>query len=102
MKLQIRDMAATVAIVVLLLTTSCKRAEESPKLDAGPTPAAIVNNFYGKETTASPSPAIPNLQLEILDSRNKTSSSPLASIDSGITVIRSRVVGKTRTIPMRG
>jgi hypothetical protein len=81
MKLQIRDMAATVAIVVLLLTTSCKRAEESPKLDAGPTPAAIVNNFDGKETTASPSPAIPNLQLEILENRNKTSASPLASID---------------------
>jgi hypothetical protein len=75
----LREIAGIFAIAVLLFCSSCSQpadqtattveAEASTPVVASPQPEA------------SPSPAMPNLQAEILDERNKTTTSPLSTFD---------------------
>ena len=72
-----KEIALTTAIAVLLFASACQRAAE-----AEPERRAIIAaTAPPAQPSAESSPAIPNLQKEILDDRHKTSSSPLASFD---------------------
>lgn len=73
----VRDIAGIFAIAVLLFSSACRQSEETTAttVSAGPTvPVSAAPQ-------ASPSPAIPNIQAEILDNRNKTTNSPLGEFD---------------------
>jgi hypothetical protein len=76
MKNLIKDVAAAVAIAFLLFSTGCGRQVQSPDaVSAQPMPTS---SFQPPPTR---SPSKPDLQAELLDDRNKTSSSPLANFD---------------------
>ena len=71
-----KEIAFATAIAVLLFASACQRSEAEPEtVHAGEALPPIV------EPSEEPSPAIPNLQAEILDERHKTSTSPLAAFD---------------------
>ncbi|MEO8041748.1 MAG: hypothetical protein ABI646_03965 [Acidobacteriota bacterium] len=73
-----KEIAAFIAIAVLLFASACSRSTETGP-DAvraeTPAPAAV------PEPSPSPSPDIPNLQAELLDDRHKTTATPLGSFD---------------------
>jgi hypothetical protein len=74
----LKDMANLFAIAVLLLSISCARKEGNavPLPTAEPTaPVALATQ------PGPPPPTIPNLQAELLDDRNKTTTSALAGFD---------------------
>lgn len=72
-------MAISVVIAFLLLNVSCQKKAQVAEIRPQPSPSDPVNRFAAADQPG-PSP-IPNLQSEILDDRNKTSNSPLASFD---------------------
>lgn len=45
------------------------------------TPVAAISSTATQQRTSSPTPAIPNLQAELTDDRNKTTNSPIDSFD---------------------
>ena len=74
-----KEIAACIAIAVLLFASACSSSTEAEpdsvhaETAAPPPPAP--------EPSASPSPDIPNLQAELLDDRHKTTGTPLGSFD---------------------
>jgi len=76
-----KDIAFTTAIVVLLTVfTACgSQTGDETKVSAEPIPLPEPTAAFANEP--QPSPAIPNLQSELLDDRGKTSHSPLVAID---------------------
>ncbi len=79
-----KEIAVFFAIAVLLSTVSCGgRADatntsvETPVVAA--TPAESTRGFQMPQE--KPSPAMPNLQAELLDDRGKTTTSPLGTFD---------------------
>lgn len=78
MTLELKDMASSIAIAVLLLSFSCARKEGNASSAAEIEPPVPV----AADAQLEPPPqSIPNLQAELLDDRNKTSDSPLATLD---------------------
>jgi hypothetical protein len=78
MKNRSKEMAGLLAIAFLLFITSCQPAVESqPVVEVKP--SAAIAEPAAPEVV--PSPAIPNLQAELTDSRSKTTSSPLGTFD---------------------
>jgi len=69
-----KEIAGLLAIAVLLFVSSCKTAAEDEKPAAAP--SSVVN-----PQPKVPSSPFPNLQAEILDSRNKATDSPLGRFD---------------------
>lgn len=79
MKNPIKDIAAFLAIAVLLFAASCEgtQAERSSAVvEPGPVPQ---KNF--KEPVPQPSPSMPDLQAELLNDRDKSTNSPLGQFD---------------------
>lgn len=74
-----KDIAGICAIAVLLFGSACRRTETASTASAEARPSVPLTASPAPET--SPSPAIPNLQAEILDGRNKTTDSPLGRFD---------------------
>lgn len=76
-----KDIALTIAIAVLLTGfAACgSQTGDEPKVSAEPIPLPEPTAAFANEP--QPSPAIPNLQSELLDDRGKTSHSPLVAID---------------------
>ncbi len=73
-----KEIAAIIAIAVLLFALSSCRSSSS---DADAVYAEPATPQTVAEASPSPSDPFPNLQAELLDDRNKTTSSPLASYD---------------------
>lgn len=69
-----KEIAGLLAIALLLFVSSCKTAAEDEKPAAAP--PSVVNPH-----PKVPSSPFPNLQVEILDSRNKATDSPLGQFD---------------------
>lgn len=82
MKSVSKEIAAFTVIAVLLLLNSCSSPRESEMVSASQ-PQQPVSQPQEQEPVpdAAPSPAIPDLQAEILDDRGKTTNSPLGSFD---------------------
>ena len=79
-----KEIVGLIAIAVLLLATSCggsadatnsSTVAEASRADATPEPP---RNFQSPDTQASP---FPDLQAEMMDSRGKTTQSPLGQFD---------------------
>ncbi len=80
MKNQIKDIAFLFAIAVLLFNASCGGAGvEETSVAPEPSPAEPLKNFRPAE--AQPSPAMPDLQAEIMDGRGEITSSPIGQFD---------------------
>lgn len=85
MKTSSKDIAVFIAIAFLLFGTSCGTTAESGNSDvqtstvAAASPEEPPKNF--QSPAAEPSPAMPDLQKEILDARGKTTSSPLGQFN---------------------
>ncbi len=79
MAISIKEIAGFFAIAVLLFLVSCGSAEAERSSAPESAPATRPKNF--QEAVAAPSPAMPDLQAEILDGRGKTTSSPLGQFD---------------------
>ena len=74
-----KDIATLFAIAVLLLSISCGGADGGKSSAAAePSPVEPPKSF---QPAAAPSPAIPNLQAEMLDGCGKKTSSPLGTFD---------------------
>jgi len=73
-----KDIASLFAIAVLLIVTSCGGNADATgsKLETTNTPASPA-----EPPDTQPSPEIPDLQAELLDSRGKTTASPLGNFD---------------------
>lgn len=82
-----KDIAVFIAIAVLLFETSCgsptetgsAAEKERSAVEAVPSPADGLKEI--QSPPAQPSPALPDLQKELLDARGKTTSSPLGKFD---------------------
>ncbi len=76
-----KDIAIFFAIALLLLTASCGSSSDTANAPqvAAPSPDESPKGF--QPPAAEASPAIPDLQAEILDDRGKTTTSPLGSFD---------------------
>lgn len=74
----LKDIAVIAAVAVLLFNSACRQSESASTASAniGPTIPTAASS-----PAAQKSPSIPSLQAEILDSRNKTSDSPLGGFD---------------------
>ena len=81
MKNSSKDIAALLAIAFLLLATGCGSSEPDSQPEVRPEQSDTVLAATLTGSSYQPEPEIPNLQAELLDERNKTSSSPLAQID---------------------
>jgi hypothetical protein len=79
MKVHIKDMAAAVVIAFLLFGSACQKQSDTSEVRAGAAPSSVPSSF--ERSDQRPASTTPNLQAELLDDRNKTSSSPLASFD---------------------
>lgn len=81
MNRKIKEIASLIAIAVLLLTTSCGGSSDAANSTAAtePSPPEPPKNFQEPKPQASP--AMPNLQAEILDDRGKSTTSPLGQFD---------------------
>ena len=67
-----------IASVVLGILTACQNRVETPP----PPPEATIAAATPQPTpTAVPTPAIPNLQAELLDTRDTTNKSPIGNFD---------------------
>ncbi|MEO8648660.1 MAG: hypothetical protein ABI539_05795 [Acidobacteriota bacterium] len=80
MKISPKEIAALLAIAVLLSAASCRPADQGDSTASGTEPSTPVA-AVDKAPTATPTPPFPNLQAELLDARFKTSTSPLANFD---------------------
>jgi hypothetical protein len=80
-----KEIAGLFAISVLLFATSCggspHAANSAAAVENNSTPSPVEPSKGFRSPAAQPSPAIPNLQAEILDDRGKTTSSPLGTFD---------------------
>ena len=79
-----KEIAAFLAIAVLLSTISCGGRADAPNASVEPpvaaaSPAETTHSFQPPEL--KPSPSIPNLQAELLDDRGKTTTSPIGPFD---------------------
>lgn len=85
MKTNSKDIAAFFAIAVLLFATSCGTSAESGNTDAQTSSVAAASPEEPpkgfQSPAAVPSPAMPDLQKEILDARGKTTTSPLGQFN---------------------
>lgn len=83
MKINSKDIAVFLAIAVLLFTASCGTTAESGNAEpeASTVAASEPPQNFQPPPVAEPSPAMPDLQKEILDSRGKTTTSPLGQFD---------------------
>lgn len=73
-----KEIAASIAIAVLLFASACGTSTEAERADA---PAVTAPPPSPAGPDPSPSPDIPNLQTEILDGRYKTTTNPLGTFD---------------------
>ena len=75
----VKEIAGSIAIAVLLTCSACRQAE----VQSTPPAAASVPAVAAATPAEPPVPKspFPNLQAELLDSRNKTTSSPLGQFD---------------------
>lgn len=79
-----KDIAAFLAIVVLLFTASCGSPSDAANTSVESAPVAAASPAEAPKAfqpAAEPSPAIPDLQKEIMDDRGKTTNSPLGTFD---------------------
>lgn len=76
-----KEIASIFAIAVLLFTTSCGSRADATNTVAAAEPQAAGSPSPTALPAGQPSPAMPNLQTEILDGRGKTTSSPLGQFD---------------------
>ncbi len=83
MKTNSKDIAAFFAIAVLLFSASCGGSADSTNASPALTEPSASPREPAKafQPAAEPSPAIPDLQKEIMDDRGKTTSSPLGTFD---------------------
>ncbi len=72
-----KEIAFTTAIAVLLFASACQRSAEAEPERAVVKPTALPS----AEPSVAPSLDIPNLQAELLDDRQKTTTSALATFD---------------------
>ncbi|MEO8574588.1 MAG: hypothetical protein ABI481_11510 [Pyrinomonadaceae bacterium] len=73
-----KEIAACFAIAVLLFASAC---DSPPEPNADAVRAETTPPVPTPEPSAATSPALPNLQAELLDDRHKTTSTPLGSFD---------------------
>lgn len=59
--------------------SACKNSVKNPQNETNNSPATA--SQINAPTESSPAPKLPNLQTEILDDKNKTTSSPIAKVD---------------------
>ena len=79
-----KDIAAFLAIAVLLFTASCGSPSDAAHTSVESAPVAAASPAEAPKAfqpAAEPSPAIPDLQKEIMDDRGKTTNSPLGTFD---------------------
>lgn len=76
--LMFRVSLITTLVAVAMLSLSCSREDQNTKLQA---PAAQLPASQTPVTTVTPTPAFPNLQAELLDKRDKDTTSPLSKFD---------------------
>lgn len=78
----IKEIVKVFAIAALLFSASCGGSADSINATAVAEPTVSPQEPpKGFQPTGTPSPAIPDLQKEILDQRGKTTSSPLGQFD---------------------
>jgi hypothetical protein len=75
---RIRDAAISIAAAFLLFISACTSTVETESSAANTEPTVPV---MAAMPEPEPSPAIPNLQAEILDERGRTTNSPLGTFD---------------------
>ena len=82
MTFRTKDIAFTAAIAVLLtLFTACGSQTASDTVSAETLPPPQPEPTAAFEPGPEPSPQMPDLQAELLDDRNKTTHSPLVTVD---------------------
>lgn len=67
-------------LVIVMLFSACAKAPENSNVTVE-TPTAAIRPPTAPPPTATPSPTVPNLQAELLDDRNKTTTSPIGKFD---------------------
>jgi hypothetical protein len=65
-------------VILLLGSMSCQKAVEKPSVTAE---ATLDTSAPVPQATVPPTPSAPNLQAELLDDRNKTTTSPIGAFD---------------------
>lgn len=75
---RIRDAAISIAAAFLLFISACTSTVETESTAANTAPVMAA---LPAEPQPEPSPALPNLQAEILDERGRTTTSPLGTFD---------------------
>lgn len=73
-----KEIAVCIAIAVLLSASACRTSTDA---EPDAVHAELVTPAPIPEASAVPSPAIPNLQSELLDDRHKTTTTPLGTFD---------------------
>lgn len=79
MTFRTKDIAAASAIVFLLTLFSACGSQQETTISAEPLPLPQPTAAF--EPHPEPSPQLPDLQAELLDDRNKTTHSPLVTVD---------------------
>ncbi len=78
---RIRDAAISLAAAFLLFFSACASTVETESTAANAEPSVPVMAALPAEPQPESSPALPNLQAEILDERGRTTNSPLGTFD---------------------
>lgn len=79
MKIWVQITAVLLLFVCFLLSSACGGKGETASTETNTMPTVAVNSTATPEP--SPTPKFPNTQAELLDDRNKTTTSPLGSFD---------------------
>lgn len=77
-----KEIAAAAVVAVLMFLDSCGTSVQQERaVSASDSPPEPTRSVDSRAFSPEPSPAIPNLQSEILDDRGKTTASPLGTFD---------------------
>lgn len=78
---KIKGIAKVFTIISLLAFSACLKEQASNQNTPAPLPTPETAAAVPPQPDATPSPKIPNLQSELLDSRNKTTEAPIGKFD---------------------